>query len=623
MTGKEYQPFTSVKIRVIRGFKIWYYRLSNVQFDFAEKYVDSSRPFMKWKIFHSALLRLDLSLFTIKELSNFPFFNVPEKIIYYRSICMSITKVYLVASGDLRLSANQLCWPEQAKMEAALTAALTKMGVEVVRAHAYDEKEKHGFISSQKMGLEVFSKMDPDIPVIVAESVWEYTHHVLPGLLGRHAPILTIANWSGTWPGLVGMLNINASLWKAGKPFSSLWSVDFTDEWFLTHLKTWIETGKIEHKLDHVHPYESVSKITAADKELGRKLADELRQKKAIMGIFDEGCMGMYNAIIPDELLFPLGIFKERLSQSALYYETTQQVSDAEAEEVFQWMVNKGTRFHFGTDEKTELTKAQVLLQCKMYIAAVRIADRFGCTMIGIQYQQGLKDLLPASDLVEGMLNNADRPPVKSCCGNRILFEGQPVLHFNEVDECAAMDALLDNRVLSALGEPVETTLHDVRWGDWDASKTTDEYVWAFQISGAAPPAHFDGGWAGVDSMRQSPMYFPFGGGAMKGIYKPGELVWSRTFVENGQLNIDIGRAKAISLPKEETDRRFSLCADNWPLVNAVFPNISRDQFMARHHANHIQTAYASSAEKADRVVAVKAAMACALGFKVNICGDY
>ena len=42
-----------------------------------------------------------------------------------------------------------------------------------------------------------------------------------------------------------------------------------------------------------------------------------------------------------------------------------------------------------------------------MYIAAVRMADDFGCDAIGIQYQQGLKDLLPASDLVEGMLNNA------------------------------------------------------------------------------------------------------------------------------------------------------------------------------------------------------------------------
>ena len=48
------------------------------------------------------------------------------------------------------------------------------------------------------------------------------------------------------------------------------------------------------------------------------------------MGIFDEGCMGMYNAIIPDELLHATGVFKERLSQSALYAEMLRP-SDEEA----------------------------------------------------------------------------------------------------------------------------------------------------------------------------------------------------------------------------------------------------------------------------------------------------
>ena len=45
-----------------------------------------------------------------------------------------------------------------------------------------------------------------------------------------------------------------------------------------------------------------------------------------------------------------------------------------------------------------------------MYVAALRIADEFGCATIGIQYQQGLKDLAPASDLVEGLLNNVAPP---------------------------------------------------------------------------------------------------------------------------------------------------------------------------------------------------------------------
>ena len=110
-----------------------------------------------------------------------------------------------------------------------------------------------------------------------------------------------------------------------------------------------------------------------------------------------------------------------------------------------------------------------------MYIAAMRIADDFGCDLIGIQYQQGLKDLLPASDLVEGTLNNADRPPVTQPRRQaRALRRASRCSHFNEVDECAGLDGLMTYRVHKAMGQPVENTLHDVRWGDWDQSGTVE-----------------------------------------------------------------------------------------------------------------------------------------------------
>ena len=60
------------------------------------------------------------------------------------------------------------------------------------------------------------------------------------------------------------------------------------------------------------------------ERKLGAELAERLIREKAIMGVFDEGCMGMFNAIIPDHLLNKTGVFKERMSQSALYYETMQ-----------------------------------------------------------------------------------------------------------------------------------------------------------------------------------------------------------------------------------------------------------------------------------------------------------
>ncbi len=528
-------------------------------------------------------------------------------------------EVLLIANGDLRLSANQKCWPAQQQMEKELTAAVEQCGYRLRRAHPVKRKVQHGFIGSQAEGLQVFAGIDPEAPLIVAEAVWQYSHHILHGLIAHRGPILTVANWSGTWPGLVGMLNLNGSLTKAGVRYSSLWSEDFSEPGFRRYLQRWLEQGRLRHPTRHVTPWSKVNQPTA-ECRVGKALAAQLQRQKAIMGVFDEGCMGMFNAIIPDHLLNPTGVYKERLSQSALYYETLQ-VSDNEARQVRRWMERKGLTFHTGPRHESDLTDAQILQQCKMYIAAVRIADDFGCATIGIQYQQGLKDLLPASDLVEGTLNNTDRPPVRSRDGKRVLYRNQPLPHFNEVDECAGLDALMTYRVHQAMHQPVETTLHDLRWGDFDHSGTTDQYVWVFLISGSAPPAHFPGGWKGASSERQPAMYFPNGGGTLKGVSKPGEIVWSRIFIENQKLKMDLGRAAVVQLPEQETQRRWQATTPQWPIMHAVTYGVSRDQMMARHKSNHIQVAYARDAAAADRALLAKASMADALGMEVAVCG--
>jgi hypothetical protein len=524
-------------------------------------------------------------------------------------------EVVLVSSGDLRHPANVAGWPAQQKLEADIAAALAEEGWTVRRGHAFDPEVGHGFIWNQRMGMDIFADIHPDSPVIIAEAVWEYTHHVLAGLKTQRAPILTAANWSGQWPGLVGLLNLNASMTKANMEYSTIWSEDFTDDWARNALKEWVKTGAIKHKMGHVRDLDA-SALPAEEAALGRALAAELQQKKAIMGVFDEGCMGMYNAIFDDEYINPLGIYKERLSQSALVYRMST-VKDEEAEAVFEWLVDRGVKFDFGSDEETELTKAQVISQCKMYIAALRIADVFGCAGFGIQYQQGLKDLVPASDLAEGLLNEIDRPPAYAEDG-RELYPGAPLPHFNEVDWGAGVDALITNRVWTAMGLNPSTSLHDVRWGDdWG-----DDFVWVMEISGSVPPSHLTGGYAGVVSERQSPMYFRLGGGTIKGVSHPGPVVWSRVFLMDDILQVDLGMGKAIELPQEETERRWSLTSSNWPIMHLVINGVDRDQFMARHRSNHIQVVYAPDQDTADKALAAKAAMFDALGVKVNVVGD-
>ena len=528
--------------------------------------------------------------------------------------------VYLVASGDLRLSANQNCWSAQDAMEKQVIAAVEREGWHVKRAHPYDPILKHGFLDSQKRGIEVFRSIPPTAPVIVAEAVWQYTHHVLPGLMTHRGPILTVANWSGTWPGLVGMLNLNGSLAKAGVQYSTLWSEDFTDTWFVNGLRRWLKTGKVTHNTSHVRPYDRV-RGSALGRNIGAKFAREFRANKSIMGIFDEGCMGMYNAIIPDELLNRVGLYKERLSQSALFAKM-RTVSDTDARAVYDWLLAKGMSFILGKDERTELTEAQVLTQCKMYVAAVRLAAEFGCDTIGIQYQQGLKDLAPASDLAEGLLNNVERPPVYDETAGKELYAGQALPHFNEVDECAGLDALVTNRLWNILGFAPETTLHDVRWGRRVQTHGTSDFVWVLEISGAVPPAHLVGGYAGAIGERQPAMYFPLGGSTIKGISKPGAVVWSRVFVQHNRLNCDLGLGEAVQLPDLVTQEHWKLTTPQWPMMHLVMRGITRDQFMARHKANHIQVVYAPDQASAKKALFAKAAALNELGIHVFFCGD-
>lgn len=532
---------------------------------------------------------------------------------------MDSKNVWLIASGDLRLAANQLCWQAQADMEALLGDALGKLGWKVVRAHAYDPEKQHGFIDSQRMGIEVFRGIPKDAPLIVAESVWQYTHHVLAGLTTHQGPILTVANWSGQWPGLVGMLNLNGSLTKAGVVYSTLWSERFDDAFFVDKLQAWLAHGTVSHDESHVTDY-AENAIPASERQTGQEFAQRFRENKAIMGVFDEGCMGMFNAIIPDDILHATGVFKERLSQSALYARM-RTVADDEAEAVLQWLLDRGMAFKWGTDEATELTRRQTIEQCKMYIAAVRIADEFGCDTIGIQYQQGLKDLTVASDLVEGLLNNTERPPVFDGDG-RELFAGMAIPHFNEVDECAGLDSLLTYHLWRQLGMDGDNTLHDIRWGQHYTGDGIDDYVWVFLISGAVPASHFAGGYASASSWRQSPMYFRLGGGTLRGVSKPGPIVWSRIYVEGGQLHADLGVGNALQLPDAETERRWQATSPEWPIMHASLAGVSRDQLMAKHKANHIHVVYADSEALAQQACRTKAAALATLGIRVHFCGD-
>src|SRR5690606_22650407 len=255
-----------------------------------------------------------------------------------------------------------------------------------------------------------------------------------------------------------------------------------------------------------------------------------------------------------------------------------------------------------------------------MYIAAVRLADESGRDTIGLQYQQGLKDLVAASDLVEGLLKNTDRPPVYNDRGIE-LYPGVALPHFNEVDECAGIDGYITYHLWNKLGLNGDNTLHDLRWGEDFLINGINEFVWVFLISGAAPASHFINGYQGADSLRQPAMFFKKGGGTLRGISRPGKIVWSRIYIENNELFCDIGTGKVVELPEAETQRRWDLTDKQWPIMHGVLDGVSPNQMMAKHKANHIQLVYVDGDFGVKRAAAIKAATLEMLGIKVNFCG--
>jgi hypothetical protein len=261
-----------------------------------------------------------------------------------------------------------------------------------------------------------------------------------------------------------------------------------------------------------------------------------------------------------------------------------------------------------------------------MYVSAVRLAHEYGCDAIGIQYRAGLQEFTSSPALTEGLLNNALRPPVRDRNTGQILFRGTPVPHFNDGDECAGLDALVTRRVWDALKLPAEGTRHSLSWGRHytgpDASgRERDEFIWSLQVDGAAPPAHFARGFAGAVSERQPVFFSKNGGGGIKGLCKPGWIVWSRVFVEKGRLCFDTGLGESVALPAAETEDRWNHNTPQWPLLQVVFPDISRDDMMARHRSGHVWVAYGADYDTAREALFTKAAMMSALGLDVSICG--
>ena len=526
-------------------------------------------------------------------------------------------EVLLVTNADLRESANVECWPVQNKFEDKLEQALSsRFGVKAKRAHLFKGDKGHGFISSQREGSDLFAAIDPDAPVIVLLTAWQYSHHLAPSLARHRGPVLLLANFDGTWPGLVGMLCMAGTLTSLGKTYSRLWSSDFDDEFFFKGLESWLKTGAIKHDTSYLHPVDASHPVMkSAAGAVGRQVGEFVLRNKEIMGLFDSFCMGMINGVFPQKALVDIGMPMESLSQSALLVEMAK-VPQSLREECLKWYEERGMKFQFGSDPAKELIRDQVLEQCAMMIAMARFTQRFGLSSVGVQYQQGLAHSCAASDFAEGAIGSTARFPIPDENGN-IIRAGKPITCINEVDMGTGIPQTMLFRLLDSLGLPSETTLHDIRWG----SEYEGTFYWDFEISGSVPFEHLKGGVAGATGYRQPAMYFPKGGSSIHGQGKSGRLIWARAHYEGTQTFLHIGTGTAVELPAAEFERRRKATTYEWPLLNCTLDGVGRDDLMAGHQSNHITIAYVDE-DKLQDVLRAFVAQAITQNIKVCVAGN-
>jgi len=500
--------------------------------------------------------------------------------------------VYLISNGDFRDTAAEMCWPVQQKTIAAVRRSFELLGIECRVLPDYDGDRKHGFLTRQYKGAEIFASIPPSSPVVVVLNCWAYAHHVAGALQIHKGPILLLANFDGTWPGLVALLNHSATLDRLGVHHARIWTDRFHDDpAFMQRLKAWADTGRIEYDDSHLVPAQK-ARLSDQALKFGEELAGDIRRNKRIMGQMDPGCMGMLNAVIDPAKLGAIGMPLELLNQSDLVAEMAL-VSDQQAQKHLDWLIDHGVWFNWGTNQFEELVHAQVLAQMKMYQAAVHIYQRYGLAAIGIPYQVGLVRCVPASDLAEGMLNNSIRPEVRDPESGQVVRPQRPVVHFNEGDIGSGVPQVLMGDILERKGLAPETTLHDIRWGrEYDG-----RFVWVLEISGGAPPAHF-GGWPHTKVYRQPSMYFPLGGGTCSGVSMPGVITWARFYESHGDIGLDCGLGEVVSLPEDEVKDRLNRTTSQWPIANVYIPNYDRDQCMSSHMSNHITIGYGNILEE-------------------------
>jgi len=498
-------------------------------------------------------------------------------------------RIALFWPGDGRDKPNELALPSISEATRQMEAALAKLGRESYRVEGFLTKPHHAI---EKLG----PIRDPMIGICVH---WFYGPHTTEGVVGKDNPLLLASNFSGQWPGLVGLLNTGACLESLGRKFSRVWTDarDWTaDETFMGRLEEWCDSGTIAYGEDDIAYGAPVSAEAAA---LAATVAQQLRDRRALILMLGDTSMGMINGYFGPRLLNRHGFSEHKVDQ-AWIIDRGRGITDARLDAALAFVRAMGVTFHWREEGAGDFTEAATREQLRDYLVVLDLIKEYKADCVGWQYQLGLLPLRPPSDFAEGLLNSACRPEP----------DGDTIACATEADQGNAVPMEMMKRLLKAKGLHQAVMFHDVRWG----GEHEGRFLWVLLNSGScsAYPFSLDPGTLlGVHSYRQPALYFPVPGGTFAGESLPGTITWSRCYIKDDVLWMDIGRGEVVRLPPAKRDAWWEGTTRQWPFMAADL-GIGRDTLMAHYLSNHVAVAYGDIFEE-------MVALSDQLGFRVRI----
>jgi len=498
-------------------------------------------------------------------------------------------RVALFWPADAREISNEMAQPTIEETTRKLERALQKLGRAPYRID--------GFLSKPHLAIEKLGRIDD--PMIGVYAHWVFGPHTTDGVVGKDNPLLLASNFSGRWPGLVGLLNTAACLESVNRQFSRAWSdaADWTqDSGFMDRLAEWCETGRVPYDEGELHYSAAVSPAALA---IAREVKREIDARRILVLMLGDTSMGMINGYFGPRVLNPVGFTEHKVDQ-AWIIDRGRGIEQRRIDDAFAFVRSRGLEFHWKEDGNEDFDEAATREQLRDYLVVLDMMAEYKCDALGWQYQLGLIRLRPPSDLAEGLLNSVCRPE----------SNGDTIATATEADQGNVIPMELMKRILKKKGLHQAVMFHDVRWG----AEHEGRFLWVLLNSGSCGAYAFNhdpNSLRGAHSYRQPKIWFHTPGGTLAGESLPGKITWARSYLKNNELWMDIGRGEVVKLPPQVRDAWWNGTTREWPFMAADL-GITQSTLMAHYLSNHVAVAYGDIFEE-------MAALSLELGFKIRV----